>query len=133
MTDELRVCPFCGSEPEVFEGFNPALVQCVNPDCIAAEFDGMEIDKWNDRPIEAALSTELQQAKEEIKEIQHGFEIQQTTYVNLLEKNKKLQDDVEHLQHFELLVTECGFEVETVLGRECLHRQGVEYYPERKE
>lgn len=155
---EVKKCPFCGSEPEIFKSLEPAIVQCINPSCILAEFDGVEIDKWNTRPIEDVLQTELQLAKGEndklnrlledegltISQNDYAYEVDRQTMQSEIERlqatvnNKDVvleayRVEVERLQHLELLVTGCGFEVKTVLGRECLTGHGVEYYPERKE
>jgi hypothetical protein len=63
MSEELRACPFCGSEPEYFdnegEGWK-GMCWCTNRKCSAR--DPMTVEEWNTRPIEDTLRAKLEVA-----------------------------------------------------------------------
>jgi hypothetical protein len=83
--DELKACPFCGSEGEIKQSYflknGWFAVGCTKDDCIAnnaeqdeqggfsAEYKTNQeaIDAWNNRPAEAALTTESERCKENYK------------------------------------------------------------------
>jgi hypothetical protein len=98
MSEELKSCSFCGQH-FLMTRDNGKFIACADPDCSAYNL-WFEREQWQNRPIEYSLHTELQQAKEEIKEIQHGFEIQQTAYVNLLAENKKMREALENIANY---------------------------------
>lgn len=65
MAEELRACPFCGREEEVFSygdyGRDNEYVACG---CIYGDSTLIDIESWNTRPIEDALRAELAEATE---------------------------------------------------------------------
>jgi len=62
--NELRPCPFCGSdaEKEIYFSFtfNKSFSQakCTNTDCEMSGFENILVKDWNTRPIEDALIKE---------------------------------------------------------------------------
>ena len=76
MSEELRPCPFCGSEarlPNNMDGtpvdYETPDCRCVNSDCPIVEI-WMPIETWNTRPIEDALNkriAELEAENEKMK------------------------------------------------------------------
>ena len=64
---ELKACPFCGQEVEVFEwetvDGKQKFAQCVNNDCFMSENDGIRIKVWNTRPLEDALLKRAEEAE----------------------------------------------------------------------
>lgn len=78
---ELKPCPFCGGEAELFEGYSLSHVYCINCD---AQTDGLKnaaVELWNTRPIEDALNEQIGRFKkysaaleEEVKTLQEALE-----------------------------------------------------------
>lgn len=63
MMEELKPCPFCGSEADTIRDvYNRRLAKCPDVNCIA--FNGWtDAEGWNTRPIEDALRAENARAK----------------------------------------------------------------------
>jgi hypothetical protein len=65
MSEELKACPFCGENVEVYKMTrllgqdHPGFVRC---DCV----EGVSVARWNDRPIEDELRAELARRDEEL-------------------------------------------------------------------
>ena len=75
MNDELKKCPFCGSEGEILFYGNVSVkyASCKNTKCSLMT----PLDEWQSRPIEDALRAKLDEAKEAlevyaVKEAYHG-------------------------------------------------------------
>jgi hypothetical protein len=70
MSEELKLCPFCGEKPEVnFAG----VVWCKNDNCKMNNYDEQGVfflspESWNTRPIEDELQRKLDIAVEAINE-----------------------------------------------------------------
>ena len=64
MSEQLKPCPFCGSEV-ISDGW----VGCLNKDCdLAFSIFGVSIDVWNNRPGEAKARREaLKEARDKIQ------------------------------------------------------------------
>lgn len=63
MTENLKRCPFCGSEAEII-GYDNGTYRCVCLNCVCAQdmfFDSPEesAEEWNARPIEDKLHEEI--------------------------------------------------------------------------
>ena len=64
---ELKPCPFCGENVEVYKMTrllgqdHPGFVRC---DCV----EGVSVARWNDRPIEDALRSELSDANKRLED-----------------------------------------------------------------
>ena len=57
MSEEIKPCPFCGSDTEVFfYEIGYAYIECLNDECMAMGPDGNTkeeaIQKWNQRPYD---------------------------------------------------------------------------------
>lgn len=60
---ELKPCPFCGKEPAIDNNF----AICVNDDCELSDYwTGLEVDTWNTRPIEDALTARIAELEEAV-------------------------------------------------------------------
>ncbi|MDR2820550.1 MAG: Lar family restriction alleviation protein [Desulfovibrio sp.] len=57
MTEELKPCPFCGSEAE--RNVRNVSVHCANPAC-SANYVLFGPEEWNERPLEDALRSRSQ-------------------------------------------------------------------------
>ena len=71
MSEELRPCPFCGKEPALHANY----ASCVNDDCEQSDWAGLEVDTWNTRPIEDALTAriaELEAENNRLAELLHN-------------------------------------------------------------
>ena len=97
---ELKACPFCGGSACYIEpmygyrlpnGEVSQYVSCVNPGCMPHN-TFILVKTWQSRTIESALQSALTTAQEEVKEIQHGFEILSLSNGNLREENKRLHE-----------------------------------------
>lgn len=63
MTDELKLCPFCGQPARFLESIlNRGGVSCSNHECISWIRTTPEI--WNARPVEDALRAENERLRE---------------------------------------------------------------------
>ena len=56
MTENLKICPFCGSEAEII-GYDDGMYQCVCQNCkstqgVFYDFQEEAAFAWNNRPIE---------------------------------------------------------------------------------
>ena len=56
MTENLKICPFCGSEAEII-GYDDGMYQCVCQNCkstqgVFYDFPAEAAFAWNNRPIE---------------------------------------------------------------------------------
>ena len=67
MSEELRRCPFCGGKVGLEHDEFGTWIRCVNPCCAIVGLT-MITECWQKRPIEDTL-------RQEINEIQHGYEI----------------------------------------------------------
>jgi len=112
MSEELKACPFCGLKVQKVLIVPKEVLMIRCPKCGMWQRTNETLGSC---PPEESL-IELQQAKEEIKEIQHGFEIQQTAYVNLLEENKKLKNVLASLLNACLIADAEGELYESVTG-----------------
>ena len=89
MSDELKLCPFCGNVPELGEhnvdqsSWKPRYdVACRNDKCILQrtyETQAVAVAAWNTRPIEDELRAENAALKDELKRVAvflavHGVE-----------------------------------------------------------
>ena len=63
MSDELKPCPFCGGVPNSSTERVGHSTWLTFVKCETCAFD-MQMSKWNTRPIEDALRTELEAARE---------------------------------------------------------------------
>ena len=79
MSDELKRCPFCGSEAMIlYDGLDKeCCVSCRNNDCEfcgdAGDDEQAVIDKWNTRPLEDALEAEIARLKRLVSAAKHGL------------------------------------------------------------
>ena len=86
MTENLKSCPFCGSEP-VMLGEDDGMYQVVCMNC-AANIDNYDYEKevaakkWNNRPIEDELNEKIEKLEREnhilrldLEEIARGFDV----------------------------------------------------------
>ena len=80
MSEELKPCPFCGSDAETGDGFLPmesiVYVWCKNHECLMSNgVDiGFGVDEWNRRHEDkrvAELEAELAEARRLLKEYGH--------------------------------------------------------------
>lgn len=65
---ELKLCPFCGNEPQEITLNGKPLVVCWGRDCVH------DPKRWNTRPIEDALTTriaELEAESERLSQLLH--------------------------------------------------------------
>ena len=59
---KVKTCPFCGKEPATRAGF----AICINDDCEQSKYwSGLDIDEWNTRPIEDALTARIAELEAE--------------------------------------------------------------------
>jgi hypothetical protein len=81
MSDELKPCPWCGSEA-VYDSFL-GYCRCVNDKCLfeckptAAWItkEGM-IRNWNTRPVEDTITAKVERLRKALEELRHGNYIQ---------------------------------------------------------
>jgi hypothetical protein len=59
MSEELKLCPFCGGRTAIEHDEFGTFIRCVNIHCALVGLT-MVIDCWNTRPIEDQLNKELQ-------------------------------------------------------------------------
>ena len=80
MSEELKNCPFCGSEAKV-DDIIGRYAYCPNSDCHLWRLEGeeIEIDEWQSRPIEYALRKQLDMAVEAIKQFLERMEDEKDT------------------------------------------------------
>jgi hypothetical protein len=57
---ELKPCPFCGNEPEIWQHKGKAYAECDNLHCPMFEQDAIILTAWNTRPIEDALQKRIE-------------------------------------------------------------------------
>ena len=74
MSEELKPCPFCGSEAKV-DDIIGRYAYCPNADCHLWRLEGeeIEIDEWQSRPIEYALRKQLDMAVEALEKIKRAW------------------------------------------------------------
>ena len=65
MSDELKKCPFCGSEAKVELRDIQTGVECTNRRCITNTFVQPTYDQWNTRPLEDALQARIDKLESE--------------------------------------------------------------------
>ena len=63
MTENLKICPFCGSEAEII-GYDDGMYQCVCQNCkstqgVFYDFPEEAAFAWNNRPIEEEQAAEI--------------------------------------------------------------------------
>jgi hypothetical protein len=61
MSDELKPCPHCGVMPEIVGGGVWPMCKCYMEEY---EDGPLDINAWNNRPIEDALRAELKKERE---------------------------------------------------------------------
>lgn len=69
MSNELKLCPFCGSEAYDYDSADINLTFCSNDKC-KANIELMTFDDWNTRPLEDALRAKLEVAKEAMGKVE---------------------------------------------------------------
>jgi len=97
---ELKACPFCGGKVGVYKMIgllgheHPGFVRC---DCV----DGVSVARWNDRPIEDALRTDLARLTVELATVEEKketvFEVMSNTIARRDDIIKRLVEDAAHL------------------------------------
>jgi uncharacterized protein (DUF342 family) len=78
MTDELKPCPFCGSEATMNErNAMEEFVNCSKPGCSLSETWAVAIfiDNWNTRPREDALTAELDKRERQVKNLNLALQL----------------------------------------------------------
>ena len=65
--NELKPCPFCGSEARVELRDIQTGVECTNKRCITNTFVQPTYDQWNSRPIEDALQKRIAYLEEQLR------------------------------------------------------------------
>ena len=65
--DELKPCPFCGSEPDSQDDDGRVTIWCSNVHCEAAQFS---VSAWNTRPLEEDKDAEIARLKGEVEKLQ---------------------------------------------------------------
>lgn len=63
---ELKPCPFCGLEAQTYSDGNYTVVYCNCINCDPIDWDGVNPEIWNTRPIEDALRAELEKRTAEL-------------------------------------------------------------------
>ena len=63
---ELKPCPFCGLEAQTYSDGNYTVVYCNCINCDPIDWDGVNPEIWNTRPIEDALRAELERRTAEL-------------------------------------------------------------------
>ena len=82
---KVKTCPFCGKEPATRAGFSI----CINDDCEQSNYwSGLDIDAWNTRPIEDALTARIAELEQE--------------NARLREENNKLQEWYDEMTNSEI-------------------------------
>jgi len=81
MSEELKACPFCGSEAEHSTNKSTIFVEqtwawCPNKDCVLRDTEDndflyMHSDVWNTRPIEDGLRSQLDAMREHYHQMSH--------------------------------------------------------------
>ena len=86
MTENLKRCPFCGSEAEII-GYDDGMYQCVCRNCESVQggfydFPEEAAFAWNARPIENELNEKIEKLEREnhifrldLAEIARGFDV----------------------------------------------------------
>ena len=71
MSEELRLCPFCGGEAhECLDNH----FDCLNPGCPMAGARAIPLENWNTRPIEDALTARIAELKPIIDKLVEGID-----------------------------------------------------------
>jgi hypothetical protein len=67
MSEELKLCPLCGSESVILAN---GAIRCTKIGCPLYDIHGhIFIDSWNTRPLEDALQAELDEFMEKLTRI----------------------------------------------------------------
>lgn len=68
--DELKLCPFCGSVPEIIEAplAKVKFAECKNPNCPLQYYRWLLDEEWQTRPVEDALKAEIAKLRAELEQ-----------------------------------------------------------------
>jgi hypothetical protein len=95
LSEELKPCPFCGSEAKWWPWRNGKIANCSNLNC---PNDGQaELSRWNTRPLEAKLEAENARLKSEKDEAEDALDRLCVAHNELMDKEAKLRgllDDI---------------------------------------
>jgi hypothetical protein len=77
---ELKLCPFCGSKTIFSKG--GLFAKCSNPKCVLSK-TVIFLPHWQTRPLEDALSKQLDELIQMVHKIYKGREILDTDYCTM--------------------------------------------------
>ena len=99
---KVKTCPFCRKEPATRAGF----AICINDDCEQSNYwSGLDIDEWNNRPIEDALNARIAELeaendilKDHLREAKNILIDKNLQIDSLYEEGYKLQQRIAELE-----------------------------------
>lgn len=103
MSEELKPCPFCGSNPIFLDvGENKPLYEITCLECDGAQLLGSNKDElvkeWNTRPIEEELRRQLSKISQPIDTDKFNVELMEE-YVALRTENARLREALVDISH----------------------------------